>query len=76
MKCVLLVAGHGAALESEVRADDSGRYSHLCGVPKALMPAGRRNGRRILDHWWDIIKGRRHFSEVRTKREMEKLLLL
>ncbi len=76
MKCVLLVAGHGAALESEVRSDDSGRYSHLCGVPKALMPAGRRNGRRILDHWWDIIKGRRHFSEVDKKEKLLLLLLL
>ncbi len=74
MKCVILVAGHGDSLEAEVLADDSGRYSHLEGVPKALMPAGAQPGggagsrRRILDCWWDLIKGRRNFSEVRTVR--------
>jgi hypothetical protein len=63
MKCILLVAGHEPDLDREIRSDDSGKYAHLEGVPKALMPSV--DGKRILDHWWDLIKNRQLFSEVR-----------
>ena len=62
MKCILLVAGHEATLDAEIKADISGKYSHLEGVPKALMPGV--GGKKILDYWWDLIKNRQLFSEV------------
>ena len=62
MKCVLLVAGHDSVLQDEIRADETGNYAHLEGVPKALMPGV--GGKRLLDYWWDIIKNRQLFSEV------------
>ena len=62
MKCILLVAGHSPDLEDEIHSDESGKYSHLEGIPKALMPGV--GGKRILDYWWDLIKNRQLFSEV------------
>lgn len=34
--------------------DDTGLYSHLTGVPKALLPGIR--GKKILDFWWETVK--------------------
>lgn len=33
--------------------DDTGLYSHLTGVPKALLPGIR--GKKILDFWWETV---------------------
>ncbi|KAK7069818.1 hypothetical protein SK128_016027 [Halocaridina rubra] len=60
--CVILAAGHAQQLSKEIEFDKSDNYSHLRGVPKALLPAPR--GRRILDYWWDAIKTRQLFSDV------------
>ncbi|XP_028319573.1 glucuronokinase with putative uridyl pyrophosphorylase isoform X3 [Gouania willdenowi] len=62
MICILLVAGHGTVLETQIKYDDSGLYSHLTGVPKALLPGTR--GKKILDFWWEIVNMRQLFSDV------------
>ena len=62
MICIILVAGHENSLNNEIRNDKSGKYSHLEGIPKALLPGV--GGKRILDYWWDIIKNRQLFSHV------------
>lgn len=33
--------------------DETGLYSHLTGVPKALLPGIR--GKKILDFWWETV---------------------
>lgn len=33
--------------------DDTGLYSHLAGVPKALLPG--TGGKKILDFWWETV---------------------
>lgn len=33
--------------------DDTGLYSHLTGVPKALLPG--TGGKKILDFWWETV---------------------
>lgn len=62
MICIILVAGHETNLDQEIRADETGQYRHLEGVPKALLPGV--GGKKILDYWWDIIKSRQLFSHV------------
>ena len=62
MICIILVAGHETNLDNEIRNDNSGQYSHLEGVPKALLPGV--GGKKILDYWWDSIKNRQLFSQV------------
>uniref|UniRef100_A0A3Q1GXS8 Uncharacterized protein n=1 Tax=Anabas testudineus TaxID=64144 RepID=A0A3Q1GXS8_ANATE len=42
--------------------DDTGLYSHLTGVPKALLPGIR--GKKILDFWWETVKMRQLFTDV------------
>lgn len=36
-------------LEDEIKADASGKYSHLVGVPKALLPT--KTSKTLLDCW-------------------------
>ncbi|XP_051934889.1 glucuronokinase with putative uridyl pyrophosphorylase isoform X2 [Hippocampus zosterae] len=62
MICVLLVAGHGTRLQTEIKNDDTGMYSHLIGVPKTLLPG--IGGKKILDFWWKTINLRQLFTEV------------
>ncbi|XP_049581746.1 glucuronokinase with putative uridyl pyrophosphorylase isoform X2 [Syngnathus scovelli] len=62
MICILLVAGHGTLLQTEIKNDDTGLYSHLIGVPKTLLPG--TGGRKILDFWWKTINLRQLFTEV------------
>ncbi|XP_051895896.1 glucuronokinase with putative uridyl pyrophosphorylase isoform X2 [Pristis pectinata] len=62
MICVLLVAGHGTLLESEIKNEATGLYSHLEGIPKALLPGV--GGKKILDFWWEVVNMRHLFSEV------------
>lgn len=65
MICVILVAGHGALLETEIQEDASGAYEHLIGIPKALLPSrAGQDGETILDCWWAALKSRQQFSEV------------
>ncbi|KAF3847194.1 hypothetical protein F7725_020222 [Dissostichus mawsoni] len=62
MICILLVAGHGTVLEAQIKNDETGLYSHLTGVPKALLPGV--GGRKILDFWWETVNMRQLFTEV------------
>ncbi|XP_054650708.1 glucuronokinase with putative uridyl pyrophosphorylase isoform X2 [Dunckerocampus dactyliophorus] len=62
MICILLVAGHGTVLETHIKNDDTGLYSHLNGVPKALLPG--IGGKKILDFWWETVNMRQLFTEV------------
>ena len=50
MKCVILVAGHNVKLENEIIEDTSGKYKHLSGVPKALLPTS--TAKTLLDCWY------------------------
>ncbi|XP_055369831.1 glucuronokinase with putative uridyl pyrophosphorylase isoform X2 [Betta splendens] len=49
MICILLVAGHGTVLETQIKDDATGFYSQMTGVPKALLPGIK--GKKILDFW-------------------------
>ncbi|KAG9352708.1 hypothetical protein JZ751_021122 [Albula glossodonta] len=62
MICILLVAGHDTVLETQIKNDLTGQYSHLTGVPKALLPGV--GGKKILDFWWGTVNMRQLFSEV------------
>ncbi|XP_030632900.1 glucuronokinase with putative uridyl pyrophosphorylase [Chanos chanos] len=62
MICILLVAGHGTVLETQIKNDGTGLYAHLTGVPKALLPGV--GGKKILDFWWETVNTRQLFSEV------------
>ncbi|KAG1951537.1 glucuronokinase with putative uridyl pyrophosphorylase [Pimephales promelas] len=62
MICILLVAGHGTVLETQIKSDITGLYAHLAGVPKALLPGV--GGKKILDFWWETVNTRQLFSEV------------
>uniref|UniRef100_A0A671UHF5 Glucuronokinase with putative uridyl pyrophosphorylase n=1 Tax=Sparus aurata TaxID=8175 RepID=A0A671UHF5_SPAAU len=42
--------------------DDTGLYSLLRGVPKALLPG--IGGKKILDFWWETVNMRQLFTEV------------
>eukprot|EP00055_Hartaetosiga_balthica_P007028 m.23628 g.23628 ORF g.23628 m.23628 type:complete len:624 (-) comp5565_c0_seq1:37-1908(-) len=63
MKCIILAAGHTGKLESDIACDGTGRYIHLKGVPKALLPGP--DGQSPLDRWWHCIsRSSFHFSDV------------
>eukprot|EP00063_Salmo_salar_P094419 XP_014069254.1 PREDICTED: glucuronokinase 1-like isoform X1 [Salmo salar] len=62
MICILLVAGHGTVLETQIKNDVTGLYGQLTGVPKALLPG--IGGKKILDFWWETVNTRQLFSEV------------
>uniref|UniRef100_A0A671NIX3 Glucuronokinase 1-like n=1 Tax=Sinocyclocheilus anshuiensis TaxID=1608454 RepID=A0A671NIX3_9TELE len=62
MICILLVAGHGTILETQIKSDVTGLFAHLTGVPKALLPGV--GGKKILDFWWETVNTRQLFSEV------------
>lgn len=62
MLCIILVAGHGARLEEDIKNDTSGKYSSLIGIPKALLPGV--DGRKIMDYWWKVMNVRQVFSDV------------
>ncbi|XP_057708434.1 glucose-1-phosphate thymidylyltransferase isoform X2 [Corythoichthys intestinalis] len=48
MKAVILAAGYGTRLQRDVAADRSGRFAHLVGIAKPLLPVGNR---ALLSHW-------------------------
>ncbi|XP_020488896.2 glucose-1-phosphate adenylyltransferase [Labrus bergylta] len=48
MKAVILAAGYGTRLQRDVVADSSGRFAHLAGVAKPLLPVGRC---ALISHW-------------------------
>lgn len=48
MKAVILAAGYGTRLQRDVLADSSGRFTHLVGVAKPLLPVGHCG---LISHW-------------------------
>lgn len=48
MKAVILAAGYGTRLQRDAAADTSGRFAHLLGAAKPLLPVGRR---ALISHW-------------------------
>jgi len=69
MVCLIFVAGHNDLLQSEIAADTSGRFDHLQGVPKALLPAVTGGGDEspaptILGRWWKEVNSRQLFNDV------------
>ena len=58
---VILVASVDTCLEGEL-LDAGAEYSHLHGLPKALLPI--TGGKRVLDYWWGAIEGQRQISDV------------
>lgn len=48
MKAVILAAGYGTRLQRDVLADSSGKFDHLRGAAKPLLPVG---GRALVSHW-------------------------
>ncbi|XP_040057856.2 glucose-1-phosphate adenylyltransferase isoform X1 [Gasterosteus aculeatus] len=48
MKAVILAAGYGTRLQRDVVADSSGRFAHLVGTAKPLLPVGSR---ALISHW-------------------------
>ncbi|KAM7407856.1 hypothetical protein PAMA_003563 [Pampus argenteus] len=48
MKAVILAAGYGTRLQRDVAADNSGRFAHLAGTAKPLLPVGRC---ALISHW-------------------------
>ena len=63
MICILVCSEHGGVLEEEIRHDATGQFTHLAGVPKALLPSGYET-KRILDVWWDAVNKRHIFETV------------
>ena len=63
MVCLLFVAGHNDVLLREIEADSSGRFEHLRGVPKALLPVSDSSDDTILGTWWREVKSRQLFTE-------------
>lgn len=48
MKAVILAAGYGTRLQRDVAADTSGRFAHLVGTAKPLLPVGSC---ALISHW-------------------------
>ncbi|XP_071777778.1 mannose-1-phosphate guanylyltransferase catalytic subunit beta [Centroberyx gerrardi] len=48
MKAVILAAGYGTRLQRDVANDSSGRFTHLAGTAKPLLPVGRC---ALISHW-------------------------
>ncbi|XP_034741882.1 uncharacterized protein zgc:136439 [Etheostoma cragini] len=48
MKAVILAAGYGTRLQRDVVADSSGRFAHLAGTAKPLLPVGPCP---LISHW-------------------------
>lgn len=48
MKAVILAAGYGTRLQRDVATDTSGRFAHLVGIAKPLLPVGRQ---ALISHW-------------------------
>jgi len=45
---LVLAAGYGTRLERDLREDKSGKFRHLVGVPKALIPVA---GTPLINYW-------------------------
>ncbi|KAL6080490.1 Mannose-1-phosphate guanyltransferase-like [Balamuthia mandrillaris] len=50
---IVLAAGYGTRLERDLRGDTSGKYQHLLGLPKPLVPVG---GKPLLNYWLEAFR--------------------
>jgi NDP-sugar pyrophosphorylase family protein len=48
VKCLILCAGYGTRLQKGIQDDPSGKYLHLLGLPKPLVPLG---GVPLITRW-------------------------
>ncbi|XP_062390565.1 glucose-1-phosphate adenylyltransferase [Sardina pilchardus] len=48
MKAVILAAGYGTRLQRDVENDTTGRFKHLLGIAKPLLPVGHC---ALISHW-------------------------
>lgn len=46
---LILGAGYGTRLQKDIRADGTSSYTHLLGIPKALLPLGDHDA--LITHW-------------------------
>ncbi|CAG8498276.1 10149_t:CDS:1 [Paraglomus brasilianum] len=53
IKVLILGAGYGTRLQRDIRADPTHAYSHLLGVPKALLPVGNYDA--LISSWLDVL---------------------
>lgn len=53
MKFLVLAAGYGTRLEQGIRAEASGKYRSLIGVPKPLIPLANKP---LISYWLDIVE--------------------
>ncbi|XP_036401894.1 mannose-1-phosphate guanyltransferase [Megalops cyprinoides] len=48
MKAIVLAAGYGTRLQRDIENDTTGRFRHLVGTPKPLLPVGHC---ALISHW-------------------------
>lgn len=61
MKALILAAGYGTRLERDLKAETSGKYDHLLGIPKPLLPIG---GKALVTRWMECLKDEQSVDEV------------
>lgn len=61
MKALILAAGYGTRLERDLKAETSGKYVHLLGIPKPLMPIG---GKPLITRWMECLNDEDFIDEV------------
>lgn len=50
---LIMGAGYGTRLQRDLVADKSGKYRHLVGLPKALLPLGSQDA--LITHWVHLL---------------------
>ncbi|XP_070694748.1 glucose-1-phosphate adenylyltransferase [Pempheris klunzingeri] len=61
MKAVILAAGYGTRLHRDVAADSSGRFAHLAGCAKPLLPVGPC---ALISHWVQALTASRSVDRI------------
>lgn len=61
MKVLILAAGYGTRLERDLKADNSGKYEHLIGVPKPLLPIG---GKELITRWLECLENEDSIDQI------------
>lgn len=61
VKALVLAAGYGTRLGRDIEADQSGKFAHLKGVPKPLLPIG---GKPLITRWMNQLNACEVVDEV------------
>ena len=61
MKAVILAGGYGTRFVRDLEAREDGKYAHLIGVPKPLLPVG---GAPLITHWVHILEACPQVSDI------------